>query len=75
MLGEFPHASDHPWWDDFILRVLPPVESVNLNRNEIDVIRAHVRHEVLHSVEIRKVLEEKVRTVVKGLREAKSSAS
>ena len=76
LLDETPHfAFDAPWLDDLILRLLPPTDAVKLKRNELEVIRAHVRHEVLHSAEVRKVLEDKIRAVFSGLRETTNSAS
>jgi len=65
--------SDPPWWDDIIIAALSPPDAVALSATEMSVIRAHLRHEVLHSQEVRRVLNEKVVEVVRQIKAGKRS--
>jgi hypothetical protein len=56
------------WIDDLILgRLLAPRDAARLSRPQIEVIRAHIRSEILFSPEVAKLLADKAQQVAKEL--------
>ncbi len=54
--------------DAFIVsQLLEPKEAAHLSREKLDVLRAHIRSEILFSTEIRKLLIDKAKEVLKAL--------
>jgi hypothetical protein len=61
------HVMDD-WIDDLILgRLLDPKDAVKLSAAQLEVIRAHIRSEILFAPEIRELLSQKARQIAKEL--------
>jgi hypothetical protein len=57
--------------DDFVLSLLPPQEAASLTQEQLDVLRAHIRSEILFSEAIRKILTDRATEVLGELRAGK----
>jgi hypothetical protein len=55
--------------DQFIIsQLLEPKEAAELSREKLEVLRAHIRSEILFSADIKKVLLAKAQDVLKALK-------